>query len=60
MEKIAFFDTKPYDKEWFDKINKNYEIRYFEGCLTRKLQMYFLRYIGSSTMTRDSANRIDK
>lgn len=33
MEKIAFFDAKPYDKEWFDKINKDYEIRYFEGRL---------------------------
>ncbi|MGN1423596.1 MAG: 2-hydroxyacid dehydrogenase [Oscillospiraceae bacterium] len=34
MEKIAFFDTKPYDREWFDKINNGrYEIRYFEGRL---------------------------
>ncbi len=33
MEKIAFFDTKPYDREWFDRINKNYEINYFEGRL---------------------------
>lgn len=33
MEQIAFFDAKPYDKEWFDKINKSYEIRYYEGRL---------------------------
>lgn len=33
MEKIAFFDTKPYDREWFDKLNTNYEIKYFEGRL---------------------------
>lgn len=34
MEKIAFFDTKPYDREWFDKINNGrYEIEYFEGRL---------------------------
>ena len=33
MQKIAFFDAKPYDKEWFDKINKDFEIRYFEGRL---------------------------
>ncbi len=33
MEQIAFFDAKPYDKEWFDKINKSFEIRYFEGRL---------------------------
>lgn len=33
MEKIAFFDAKPYDKEWFDKINKKYEIVYYESRL---------------------------
>lgn len=33
MEKIAFFDTKPYEREWFDKLNKDFEIRYFEGRL---------------------------
>ena len=33
MEKIAFFDTKPYEREWFDKLNKEYEIRYFEDRL---------------------------
>lgn len=34
MEKIAFFDAKPYDREWFDKINSNkYEIHYYESRL---------------------------
>ncbi len=33
MEKIAFFDAKPYDKESFDKINKKYEIIYYESRL---------------------------
>lgn len=34
MEKIAFFDAKPYDKEWFDKINgSKYEIIYYESRL---------------------------
>lgn len=33
MEKIAFFDAKPYDKEWFDKTNKKYEIVYYESRL---------------------------
>lgn len=32
-EEIAFFDAKPYDKEWFDKYNKDYEIRYYDGRL---------------------------
>ncbi len=34
MEKIAFYDTKPYDKQSFDKHNRNYDIHYFEDKLT--------------------------
>ena len=35
MKKIAFFDTKPYDRESFDRLNNGrYEIRYFETRLT--------------------------
>lgn len=34
MESIAFFDTKPYDRESFDKHNKNYSIYYYEDKLT--------------------------
>ena len=33
MKKIAFFDAKPYDRESFDRVNKNYEIRYIESRL---------------------------
>ena len=32
-KKIAFFDTKPYDRESFDRANDRYEIRYFESRL---------------------------
>ena len=34
--RIAFFDAKPYDKESFDRINKdfNYKITYFKGHLS--------------------------
>ncbi|MCH5208539.1 MAG: 2-hydroxyacid dehydrogenase [Oscillospiraceae bacterium] len=32
-EQIAFFDAKPYDKEWFDKYNTDYEIIYYDGRL---------------------------
>lgn len=33
--KVAFYDTKPYDKLWFDKLNKeyNYKIKYYEDKL---------------------------
>lgn len=34
MFKIAFFDAKPYDKEWFEKYRpEKFEIIYFEGKL---------------------------
>ena len=36
MKRIAFFDTKPYDRIWFDEYNGGrYEIVYFEGKLNR-------------------------
>ena len=34
MKIIAFFDAKPYDREWFDKANAGYQIRYLESKLT--------------------------
>lgn len=36
--KVAFFDTKPYDSELFDKYNKeyNYELVYFETKLNKE------------------------
>lgn len=34
MEKIAFFDTKPYDKQWFDKLNTDFNIKYVDYKLT--------------------------
>lgn len=36
MKRVAFFDTKPYDKLWFDRYNEDrYELVYFEGKLNR-------------------------
>jgi len=36
METVAFFDTKPYDKLWFDQLKKQYgiEIKYYENRLS--------------------------
>ncbi len=34
MERIAFFDTKPYDRIWFDKLNTEYDIKYIDHKLT--------------------------
>ncbi|MDR1628738.1 MAG: 2-hydroxyacid dehydrogenase [Oscillospiraceae bacterium] len=38
MKKIAFYDTKPYDKIHFDRLNEQYgyEIIYFEGKLNAR------------------------
>ncbi|MBN2280524.1 MAG: 2-hydroxyacid dehydrogenase [Candidatus Marinimicrobia bacterium] len=35
---IAFFDTKPYDREVFEKVNKNFEynLKFFESKLTEE------------------------
>ncbi|MBQ8296859.1 MAG: 2-hydroxyacid dehydrogenase [Ruminococcus sp.] len=33
MKKVAFFDTKQYDREWFDRLDKSFEIKYFEEKL---------------------------
>lgn len=35
-EKVAFFDTKPYDRIWFDKLNDKYEFIYFDSKLTER------------------------
>lgn len=36
MVKVAFFDAKAYDRVWFDKFNKDYEIIYLESKLSDK------------------------
>lgn len=33
MKRVAFFDTKKYDREWFDKLDKSFEIKYFKEKL---------------------------
>ena len=34
-KKVAFFDTKPYDRIFFDKLGADYEITYFEEKLNK-------------------------
>lgn len=34
MKTIAFFDVKPYDRDSFERANRNYEIRWYESRLT--------------------------
>lgn len=35
MKTIAFYDTKPYDEYYFNKYNKNYNIKYFDIKLNK-------------------------
>ena len=37
MRTLAFFDTKPYDRVWFDKLKDEYDVdfKYFENKLNR-------------------------
>ena len=40
MEQVAFFDTKPYDREWFDKLNTDFKFKYHEHKLTADSAVY--------------------
>lgn len=57
MKRIAFFDTKPYDKEWFDRFNKHYEIDYFEGKLRDKTAPLAAEYDGIIAFVNDDINK---
>ena len=34
METIAFYDARPYDRTWFDRLNSAYRIRYIERAFS--------------------------
>lgn len=56
--KIAFFDTKPYDKEIFDRINKDYgyEIKYFKNHLSPESALMASGYDAVCIFVNDLAN----
>lgn len=62
MKKIAFFDAKPYDKVYFDKLNKNYEITYFEEKLNSYTAKFTDGYDAVCAFVNDDINplTIDK
>lgn len=57
MKKIAFFDTKPYDKIWFDKFNDQFEIDYFEGKITPKTCKLVKDYDGVVAFVNDDIDK---
>ena len=58
MKKIAFFDTKKYDIESFDKINKDFEIVYFEDKLNSKTVVLADGFDAVCAFVNDDINKI--
>ena len=56
MKKIAFFDAKPYDKIWFDRQNRNYEITYFEEKLNQHTARFTEQFDGVCAFVNDDIN----
>ncbi len=59
MVKIAFFDTKDYDKHFFDMYNKNYnyDITYFETKLTKETAILAKGYDVVCIFVNDTADK---
>ena len=51
MERIAFFDAKPYDRIYFDKLNRAFELVYFESRLRPESVKLAAQSARSSTTT---------
>lgn len=58
MKKLAFFDTKPYDREWFDSANDGYfQIKYFENKLNEDTANLARDYDGVVVFVNDTLNK---
>lgn len=59
MRKLAFFDTKPYDKVWFEKLKDEYnvEIKYFETKLNGDTAYLAKGCDGVVCFVNDSVNK---
>lgn len=60
MIKIAFFDTKDYDREMFDKYNSeyNYEITYFKTKLNEETAVLATGFDVVCIFVNDTANKV--
>lgn len=60
MEKkrVIFFDTKPYDRRFFDEANKcfGYDIQYYEGRLTPETAKFSAGYDAVCAFVNDTLN----
>lgn len=57
MKKVAFFDTKQYDRQWFDKLEKSFEIKYFEEKLNAENADLASGFDGAIAFVNDTINR---
>ncbi|WP_099204034.1 2-hydroxyacid dehydrogenase [Scatolibacter rhodanostii] len=57
MKKIAFFDTKPYDRQWFDSLNTKYEIVYFENKLSPQTAQLANGFDGVCAFVNDTIDK---
>ena len=58
MKKVAFFDTKPYDRTWFDALGKNYEITYFEEKLNHHTAKFTEGFDAVCAFVNDRVNAL--
>ena len=58
MKKIAFYDAKPYDKEWFDKLNSSrYKFKYLEYKLNADTVQFVKGCDGAVAFVNDDINK---
>ncbi len=59
MNKVAFFDCKPYDREWFNKINEKYgfDIVYFENKLNESTALMAKDFEAAVAFVNDQINQ---
>ncbi|MBW6458859.1 MAG: 2-hydroxyacid dehydrogenase, partial [FCB group bacterium] len=59
MKKIAFFDTKPYDKTFFDEANKKFgfDIRYFNAHLNENTAELTAGFDAMCAFVNDTLNK---
>ncbi len=56
MKKVAFFDTKKYDREWFEKLDKSFEIKFFKEKLNPENADLAANFDGAIAFVNDDIN----
>lgn len=56
MKRVAFFDTKQYDREWFQKLPKSFDIKFFEEKLNPENADMASGFDGAVAFVNDNIN----